>query len=197
MHYPTLAVLSLFPPSRPSCLSAPLLLPSRLFCSFPQAFIRHQLCARVCARHKVVSGADMAPVHESPVPLRCSRRGQAGGGVRVHLLGGTLSVWEGRVSESADKAVLVTTALFVRTPCPSSHRWAGEQRKPSTQGWQPTLFLLAGYIICHSRCGNFPHPSARKRPGNPSTGGVGALGFLGWFPCVRPLRGVRFTLFFF
>lgn len=103
------------------------------------------------AEDKVVNKAGRSPVlvgssagPGSPWPLHCSRMAKLGVGSGFPSCEGP-SVWEGRVKGSLalDKAGVVTSALFVRTPWPRGHRWAREQRKLSTQGRLLTLFLAA------------------------------------------------------
>lgn len=96
------------------------------------------------------------------------------------------TLWEARVNRSLCKAGTLTTALFARTPCPYCCQLAPKQRKFSKQRWLLNPFLLAAYITCQSRCGNFPSPSARQRWASMPRAGWGLwlsslhLGFLGW-----------------
>ena len=83
------------------------------------------------------------------------------------------TLWEARVNRSLCKAGILTTALFARTPCPYSCQLAQEQRKFSKQRWLLNAFLLAAYITCQSRCGNFPSPNARQRWASIPTAGWG------------------------
>ena len=83
------------------------------------------------------------------------------------------TLWEARVNRSLCKAGTLTTALFARTPCPRSCQLAQEQRRFSKQRWLLTPYLLASYITCQSRCGNFPSPDARQRWASMPTAGWG------------------------